>query len=210
MQLPELNNFYLVGGTALSLYYGHRLSVDIDCFQQYFLQMRKLFRYWKKISKILIQNGHLSRFTYSNTVALGLSVDELSWVKDFIENYQQFWQIEKAIRIAKTDLKIRPIYHRLQRRIEAHICLFFAADKRYKELERQLNEKKANISPMSAIEIVENIFEVAIKLPNNGKIKKKNTPLNRRAKVTKFRFSFWVLKCGSQGGRNRSQHKPPF
>lgn len=32
MFLPELNNFYLVGGTALSLYYGHRRSIDIDLF----------------------------------------------------------------------------------------------------------------------------------------------------------------------------------
>ena len=32
MQIPALNNFYLVGGTALALQYGHRLSVDIDLF----------------------------------------------------------------------------------------------------------------------------------------------------------------------------------
>jgi len=32
MQMPELNNFYLVGGTALALYLGHRLSVDLDLF----------------------------------------------------------------------------------------------------------------------------------------------------------------------------------
>lgn len=32
MAMPELDNFYLVGGTALSLLYGHRLSVDLDLF----------------------------------------------------------------------------------------------------------------------------------------------------------------------------------
>ena len=32
MKLPELNDFYLVGGTALAFYYGHRLSVDLDLF----------------------------------------------------------------------------------------------------------------------------------------------------------------------------------
>ncbi len=32
MQIPALDNFYLVGGTALALQYGHRLSVDIDLF----------------------------------------------------------------------------------------------------------------------------------------------------------------------------------
>ena len=34
MSLPQLNNFYLVGGTALSLKFGHRISVDLDLFQQ--------------------------------------------------------------------------------------------------------------------------------------------------------------------------------
>ncbi len=32
MALPAIDNFYLAGGTALALYYGHRLSVDIDLF----------------------------------------------------------------------------------------------------------------------------------------------------------------------------------
>lgn len=32
MDIPELKDFYLVGGTALSLYYGHRLSIDLDLF----------------------------------------------------------------------------------------------------------------------------------------------------------------------------------
>ncbi len=32
MAFPPLNNFYLAGGTALALQYGHRLSVDIDLF----------------------------------------------------------------------------------------------------------------------------------------------------------------------------------
>jgi predicted nucleotidyltransferase component of viral defense system len=32
MQIPELENFALVGGTNLSLRYGHRLSIDLDLF----------------------------------------------------------------------------------------------------------------------------------------------------------------------------------
>lgn len=83
-----------------------------------------------------------------------------------IENYQHLWQIEYAFRIAKTDLKIRPIYHRLQRRIEAHICISFVAYKVFKELERQLKVKKANISANKAIEIAENIHEITFDLPN--------------------------------------------
>ncbi len=90
-----------------------------------------------------------------------LSKDEV------IQNYNQLWQIEKAFRVSKTDLKIRPIYHRLPRRIEAHICLTFVAYKIYKELERQLKEKKAMISVQKAIEIASFIFEITITLPQS-------------------------------------------
>lgn len=86
---------------------------------------------------------------------------------EILENYQHLWQIEKAFRVAKTDLQIRPIFHRLQRRIEAHICLTFAAYKVFKELERQLDEKNAKISPQKAIEIAKSIFEIQLKTPSS-------------------------------------------
>ena len=47
------------------------------------------------------------------------------------ENYQHLWKIERAFRISTSELKIRPVYHRLQRRIEAHICITFTAYKVY-------------------------------------------------------------------------------
>ena len=47
--------------------------------------------------------------------------------KEIIGQYSQLWQVEKAFRISKTDLRIRPIYHRLKNRIEAHICICFVA-----------------------------------------------------------------------------------
>jgi transposase len=78
-----------------------------------------------------------------------------------IENYAHLWKIEKAFRISKHDLKIRPIYHRLQRRIEAHITINFVAYKVYKELERQLKEKNATISPEKAIEIAKTIYKIS-------------------------------------------------
>jgi len=79
-------------------------------------------------------------------------------IQEIITNYGHLWQIEKAFRIAKTDLSVRPIYHRLQRRIEAHICIAFTAYKVYKELERILKEKKSTLSPEKAIEIAKTIY----------------------------------------------------
>jgi transposase len=89
-----------------------------------------------------------------------LSKDEI------IENYGHLWQIEKAFRISKTDLKIRPIYHRLQHRIETHICISFVAYKVYKELERQLKEMQSTISPEKAIEIAKTIYQVKANTQN--------------------------------------------
>ncbi len=80
-----------------------------------------------------------------------------------IDNYRELWQIEKAFRIAKTDLQIRPIYHRLQRRIEAHICIAFCAYKIYKELERLLKLQNSAWSVEQAINIAKTIYSVNIK-----------------------------------------------
>lgn len=82
--------------------------------------------------------------------------------EEVIENYKQLWQIEKAFRVSKTDLKVRPVFHRAQRRIEAHICITFAAYKVYKELERQLKEKGADMSPEKAIDIARTIMAIKI------------------------------------------------
>src|SRR5690606_24002989 len=85
--------------------------------------------------------------------------------EEVMENYKELWQIEKAFRIAKTDLEIRPIYHRVERRIEAHICIAFVAYKLYKELDRQLKLKNSPLSPEKAIEIAKTIYSVKVVHP---------------------------------------------
>jgi transposase len=113
-----------------------------------------------------------------------LSKDEV------IENYSHLWKIEKAFRISKHDLKIRPIYHRLQRRIEAHITINFAAYKVYKELERQLTTKKANISCEQAIEIAKTIYSVDITDPATGNTFKETLLITDEQKYLAELFHF--------------------
>jgi transposase len=88
-----------------------------------------------------------------------------------IENYKHLWQNEKAFRIAKSDLKFRPVYHRITRRIEAHICISFAAYKVYKELERQLRLLKAAMSPETALDIAKSIFQIEAYTPQQKSVK---------------------------------------
>lgn len=89
--------------------------------------------------------------------------------EEVIENYKHLWQIEKAFRISKTDLKVRPIYHRLPKRISAHFTIAFCAYKIYKELERQLKVKKSKTSAARAIELMKTIYSFKIKLPESAK-----------------------------------------
>ena len=90
-----------------------------------------------------------------------------------IGNYSQLWHVEKAFRISKTDLRIRPIYHRLKNRIEAHICICFSAYAVYKELERLLGENKIGISPEKAIDEIKEIRQLQYILPKSKQVKSK-------------------------------------
>ena len=58
--------------------------------------------------------------------------------KDVYEQYNGLWVIERAYRVTKGTLEMRPMFHFTSRRIEAHVCICFVAYKVYKELERIL------------------------------------------------------------------------
>ena len=93
--------------------------------------------------------------------------------KQVIENYKNLWHIEKAFRMSKTDLRIRPIYHRLRHRIEAHICIAFTAYSIYKELERILYKEKSNLSLRKAAELTHNMYQITYTLPESKHTKSK-------------------------------------
>jgi transposase len=97
---------------------------------------------------------------------------------EVVESYNNLWMIEKAFRISKTDLKIRPIYHRIRERIEAHICISFVSYLIFKELERVLTENNCNISVNQAIKQINKMHEVHFQYSNgnNQRVLLKNNP----------------------------------
>ncbi len=82
--------------------------------------------------------------------------------KDIIEHYQNLWHIERAFRISKTDLQIRPIYHRLETRIKSHILISFVAYAVYKEFEIKTREikKEYKISYKLLRDLIKHVFAV--------------------------------------------------
>ncbi len=93
--------------------------------------------------------------------------------KQIVENYKNLWHIEKAFRMSKTDLRIRPIYHRLKHRIEAHICISFTAYCIYKELERVLYKEKSTLSLKKSAELTHNMYQITYTLPESKQTKSK-------------------------------------
>ena len=85
------------------------------------------------------------------------------------ENYQLLWNVERAFRITKGTLEVRPMFHFSEKRIEAHVCICFVALKVYKELERLLKVSGCPYSIDNVLRIAEVIVTLDIDLPENGK-----------------------------------------
>jgi transposase len=138
-----------------------------------------------KLSKDKINaRGYNKYLTLKNEVNVAIDYDkynaDASWdglkgyitntslsVDAVIENYSNLWHIEKAFRMSKSDLEIRPIYHFTKRRIEAHISISFVAYTVYKELERLLYKYEAPFSVQKARDIIRNMYQIEIELPNS-------------------------------------------
>ncbi|MBV9672000.1 MAG: hypothetical protein JO076_04150 [Verrucomicrobia bacterium] len=68
------------------------------------------------------------------------------------ELYIQLTQIEEAFRNLKGDLAIRPIYHQLQERIEAHIFVAFITYRLQVTLRRRLHSVASGLTPRAVFE----------------------------------------------------------
>lgn len=86
-----------------------------------------------------------------------------------IEEYGYLFMIERAFRFCKTDLDIRPMYHRLFNRIEAHVCICFTAYTILLELERILKAAGSHISLDRARFLTEKIYQIDYVNPYNNK-----------------------------------------
>lgn len=130
----------------------------------------------KGYNRYLAMDGHLKvRIDYERYAAdqrwdglKGYVTNTRLSARRVIAHYGQLWQIEKAFRISKTDLRIRPIYHRLRQRIEGHISIAFAAYTVFKEIERVLYKEKAPFSVNRAAALTHNMYRINIQLPSTG------------------------------------------
>jgi len=86
-----------------------------------------------------------------------------------VAEYRGLWVVERAFRISKGSLEMRPMFHFTERRIEAHICICFIAYKVYKELERIIKIKNIDMSVDHVLDAAKTITTIRIRLPENNK-----------------------------------------
>lgn len=85
---------------------------------------------------------------------------------EVVRQYHGLWVVERAFRIGKGQLEMRPMFHFTERRIEAHICICFVAYKMYKELERNIRQLGIAMSVDKVLNIAKTITTIRLQLPN--------------------------------------------
>ena len=109
--------------------------------------------------------------------------------------YHNLWHIERAFRISKSKIEIRPMFHFTRRRIEAHVCICFVALKVYKELERLLKLSNINMSVDKVIELARTIVTIQMTLPQNKQTITRTMLMKRHQRIAPlFSEDFWVTR----------------
>lgn len=103
------------------------------------------------------------RYLLRSNMTTGRSAEEL-W-----QFYLQLTEVEAAFKNLKDDLALRPVYHQLERRVEAHIFICFLAYCLHVTLRRRLRDLAPGLTPRSVLEKFATIQMLDVHLPTDDK-----------------------------------------
>lgn len=109
----------------------------------------------EKFQQAELRDGH-----YLLRTNLGADDPEQLW-----KLYMQLTQIEAAFRCLKTDLKIRPLYHQLEQRVEAHILVAFLSYCLMVTLKKRLEPHGPGLTPKAVLEKLASIQMIDVWIP---------------------------------------------
>ena len=75
------------------------------------------------------------------------------------------------------------MFHHKRERIEAHICIAFAAYAIYKELERLLQANGVQMSPKRAAGLTQTMYEIEYVLPGTKEVRKQVLKMDKEQQV---------------------------
>ena len=146
---------------------------------------------WQRIGRLKAQCSRVARAYEISVEGDGASLS-LSWRKDEAkaaymrhcegayllrtnltgESEQELWHMymqlndaEAAFRTLKQDLSIRPVFHQIQRRVEAHVLVCFIAYAMYRTLDRMALDNGLDMSARKVLSAVSTIKSGDVILP---------------------------------------------
>jgi transposase len=160
-------------------------------------RLRKTYQSGKLTRQQVNKRGYNKFLEISKDVEVVISeqkiTEDSSWdgLKGYITNtgldadkviaeYHGLWVVERAFRVSKGSLEMRPMFHFTERRIEAHVCICFIAYKVYKELERIIKQKRIGLSVGKVLDAAKTITTIKVKLPENGAVYSKTLFLTQK------------------------------
>ena len=88
---------------------------------------------------------------------------------DAVAWYKELTDVERSFRNMKDVLALRPIYHRVEPRVKAHIFVAFLALLLQRLLERRLRDANQDLSAPHALQAVESIHLVEFQVDGKGR-----------------------------------------
>lgn len=146
---------------------------------------------WQRIGRLKAECSRVAR-AYEITVESDGSSLALSWRKDETkaaymrhsegayllrtnltrESEKELWHMymqlndaESAFRTLKQDIGIRPVFHQIQRRVEAHVLVCFIAYTMYRTLDRLAHDKGVDMSARKVLSALSTIKSGDVILP---------------------------------------------
>ena len=146
-------------------------------------RIQKAYQSGKVSKKNISQRGYNKFLKIENDVVVSIDYskikEDVKWdgwksyvtntefnPNDVIVQYRGLWVVERAFRVSKGTLEMRPMFHFTEKRIESHVCICFVAYKLYKELERRIRQLGMGMSVDTVIDIAKTIPTIEITLPD--------------------------------------------
>lgn len=175
-------------------------------------RLEKAYRRGTLTKENINKRGYNKFLTMEGDVKVSIDYDKLEadakWdgLKGYLTNtdipasqvyaaYHNLWHVERAFRISKSKIEIRPMFHFTRRRIEAHVCICFVALKVYKELERLLKLSNINMSVDKVLALAQSIVTIQLTLPQNKQTISRTMLMKRHQRIAPlFSDDFWVTR----------------
>ena len=128
--------------------------------------------------------------------------------KKLWRQYIQLTEIEAVFRTLKTELNLRPIFHRIQRRVEAHILIAFLGYCLWVCLKQKLRAAAGSLTPAQVVHSLKQVILVEVCLICAKGLNLPAAHHPSRNPPTAYTAPFGLVIAGATATQNLPRPKP--